>query len=46
MPDEPPETDAERRSGAPRGAVFVTTFLTIVILIFWFGTYLFNLARS
>ncbi len=48
--DEPPETDPapppDTSPGTPRGAIVVTTFLTVVILVFWFGTYLFNLARS
>jgi hypothetical protein len=30
----------------PSGAIFVTTLVTVVTLILWFGTYIFNLVRS
>ena len=31
---------------APVGAIAVTTFLAITILVFWFGMYFLNIARS
>lgn len=31
---------------APVGAIAVTTFLAITILVFWFGVYFLNIARS
>lgn len=30
----------------PSGAVLVTTFLALVILVFWFGVYVLNLVRG
>lgn len=30
----------------PRGAIFVTTFLAMVILLGWFGVYLLNILRG
>lgn len=45
LPENRDDTDAVKAS-APTGAVLVTTFLTVVILVFWFGTYLFNVLRS
>lgn len=40
------ETSEEASPEAPSGAIFVTTFLTVVILVFWFGTYIFGLVRG
>lgn len=40
------ETPEETSSEAPSGAIFVTTFLTVVILVFWFGTYILSLVRG
>lgn len=31
---------------APLGAIAVTTFLAITILVMWFGMYFLNIARS
>ncbi len=30
----------------PSGAILITTFLTVVILVFWFGTYILNVLRG
>lgn len=30
----------------PSGAIFVTTVVTVVILILWFGTFFLNISRS
>lgn len=50
MTDKPnvPEDrdDADTDASAPSGAIFVTSFLTLVILVFWFGTYIFNVLRG
>jgi hypothetical protein len=40
---ESPPPDTEQR---PLGALAVTSFLTVTILVFWFGMYALNLARS
>lgn len=34
------------KKSTPRGAVLVTTFLALVILVFWFGMYVLNLVRG
>lgn len=48
MNEEPDTHEAaeEASSEAPRGAIFVTTFLTVVILVFWFGTYILGVVRG
>lgn len=38
-----PTPDTEQR---PLGALAVTGFLTVTILVFWFGMFALNLARS
>lgn len=38
-----PTPDTEQR---PLGALAVTGFLTVTILVLWFGMYALNLARS
>ena len=45
-PDSEDHHDADTDASAPKGAIFVTTFLTVVILVFWFGTYILGLVRS
>lgn len=47
-PDSPENRDALHTSKAarPSGAIFVTTFLTVVILVLWFGTFVLNVLRS
>ncbi len=40
---EQPPQDTEQR---PLGALAVTGFLTVTILVLWFGMYALNLARS
>lgn len=51
--EEPSETGQPVESGAedehrdaPVGAIALTTFLAITILVFWFGMYFLNIARS
>ena len=46
--DEPEVADSETdaAASAPRGAILITTFLTLVILVFWFGTYILSLVRG
>jgi hypothetical protein len=39
--DAPPDTEQR-----PLGALAVTGFLTVTILVLWFGMYALNLARS
>jgi hypothetical protein len=39
----PPEADEEQR---PLGALAVTGFLTVTILVTWFSMYFLNMARS
>jgi hypothetical protein len=36
----------DEAADAPVGAIAVTTFLAITILVFWFGMYFLNIARS
>lgn len=48
-PDVPERDDPDPNTAgvsSPSGAVFVTTFLTVVILVFWFGTFILNVLRS
>lgn len=40
--DEAPE----ERDDQPAGAIFVTTFLAVVILVSWFAVYAMYMARS
>lgn len=42
-PVEGPPPDTEQR---PLGALAVTGFLTVTILVMWFGMYALNMARS
>ena len=42
-PGDPGEDDAR---DAPVGAIAVTSFLAITILVFWFGMFFLNIARS
>lgn len=44
--DADTQGSAETDAATPRGAIFITTFLTVVILVFWFGTYILSLVRS
>jgi hypothetical protein len=41
-PDDKPEPVEER----PLGALAVTSFLTVTILVLWFAMYLLNMART
>ena len=41
--DEAQET---KDDGKPVGAIAVTTFLMVTILVLWFGMYVLNVARS
>ena len=46
-PDKPEDHhDTDTDASAPTGAIFVTTFLTVVILVFWFGVYILNVVRG
>ena len=49
-PVEPRSEDGDLQEDdvryAPVGAIAVTTFLAITILVFWFGMYFLNIARS
>ena len=46
-PTEPHEASGEQSyEGPPVGAIAVTTFLTVVILLVWFGMYFLNIARG
>ena len=44
-PDDGGQHEDDLRD-APVGAIAVTTFLAITILVFWFGMYFLNIARS
>ena len=44
QPVEPASQD--EHGDAPVGAIALTTFLAITILVFWFGMYFLNIARS
>ena len=50
MNDEQAETKPkerrEERAPRPVGAILVTTFLAVVILVTWFGMYFLNFARG
>lgn len=45
-PHVPESGETDSAASAPRGAIFITTFLTVVILVFWFSTYILSLVRS
>ena len=47
-PHEAPHEASGEQSyeGPPVGAIAVTTFLTVVILLLWFGMYFLNIARG
>ena len=45
-PAEDPTPQGATPEYRPSGAIFVTTLVTVVTLILWFGTYIFNLVRS
>lgn len=38
--------EKSRSKYRPSGAIFVTTFVTVVILVLWFGTFILNLMRG
>lgn len=42
----PPEEAQDKNRNVPLGAIFVTTFLSLLILTAWFGMYALNFARS
>jgi hypothetical protein len=43
--DEAQEQETED-DGKPVGAIAVTSFLMVTILVLWFGMYVLNMARS
>jgi hypothetical protein len=43
LPDVPPISEAEQR---PSGALAVTAFLVVAILVSWFGMYALNVVRN
>lgn len=45
-PQEPTPGGQDEPNPTPHGAIAVTLFLAATILVFWFGMYALNLARS
>lgn len=41
---KPPEKSLSKYR--PSGAIFVTTLVTVVTLVLWFGTFILNLVRG
>ena len=42
-PEAPPTSEAEQR---PSGALAITAFLVVAILVSWFGMYALNIVRN